>query len=73
METAIAASMMKELLEEVVTKAEEVGIVNGIVKDVEEHGQSFRNMVEDALRSRRRAEEAILEALLEDGERESRG
>ena len=56
METAISTIMMKRLVEEVVIKAEEVGIV----KDVEEHGQNFRNMVEDALKSRRRAEEAIL-------------
>ena len=55
------------------TKAEEVGIVNGIVKDVEEHGQDFRNMVEEALKSKRQAEEAILRVLVEDGERESRG
>ena len=52
METAISTIMMERLVEEVVIKAEGVGIVNGIVKDVEEHGQNFRNMVEDALRSR---------------------
>ena len=40
--------------------------------NVEEHGQDFRNMVEEALKSRRRAEEAILRALVEDGEREQR-
>ena len=40
--------------------------------NVEEHGQDIRNMVEEALKSRRQAEEAILKALVEDGEREQR-
>ena len=43
--------MMTRLVEEVVIKAEGLGIVNGIVKDGEEHGQDFRNMVEEALKS----------------------
>ena len=40
--------------------------------NVEEHGQDIRNMVEEALKSRRQAEEAILRALVEEGEREQR-
>ena len=53
-------------------KAEEDGNVNIIVKEVEEHGQAFRNRVEETLKSRRRTEEAILRALVEDGERQQR-
>ena len=52
METAVTTSMMEKLLEEVVTKAEEDGNVNIIVKEVEEPGQAFRNRVEEALKSR---------------------
>ena len=39
---------------------------------MEEHGQGFRNKVEEALRLRRQAEETILITLVEDGEREQR-
>ena len=52
METAVTTSMMEKLLEEVLTKAEEDGNVNIIVKEVEEPGQAFRNRVEEALKSR---------------------
>ena len=72
METAVTVSMMEKLLEEVVAKVEEDGNVNINVNEVEEHGQAFRNRVEEALKSRRRTEEAVLRALVEDGEREQR-
>ena len=72
METAVTTSMMEKLLEEVANKAVEDGNMNIIVKDVEEYGQAFRNRVEEPLKSRRRTEEAIMRALVEDGEREQR-
>ena len=73
--TSQTNKLCKEILIEIVNSMETAVTVrrkevwNIIVKEVEEHGQVFRNKVEKALRSRIREEEAVMEALVADGER----